>query len=68
MTRSLPYWPALMTRDVAAAYLDASPRKLDELQAQGHITPVRSHAGKRFPRKELDRYIDSLPEWGSEAS
>jgi len=68
VTRSLPSWPALMTRDSAAAYLDMSPRKLDDLQAQGHVIPVKSHSGKRFARSELDRYVESLPEWGEKSA
>ena len=56
-------WPELMSRDLAAAYLSCSPRKLDDLQRAGHVIPLRSHAGKRFSRKELDSYISRLPEW-----
>lgn len=63
MTTTVQSWPGLMSRDRAAAYLDVSPRHLDQLQAQGKITPSKADAGKRFPRSELDRYIESLPEW-----
>ena len=62
-TKRIDGWPALMTREVAALYLDCSPRTVDDLQAQSKITPARSDFGKRFARSELDRYIESLPEW-----
>lgn len=57
-----------MTRDTAAAYLDMSARKIDALQAQGHLIPVKSHSGKRFTREELDRYVHSLPEWDAKSA
>ena len=56
-------WPALMSREVAALYLDCSPRTVDDLQSQRKLTPVKSDFGKRFARSELDRYIGSLDEW-----
>lgn len=58
-------WPGLMTRDTAAEYLDCSPRKVDQLQALDLLVPVDTHFGKRFPRAELDRYIETRPEWGT---
>ena len=60
---TLTAWPGLMSREKAAAYLDVSPRHLDQLQAKRLLTPVKAHAGKRFAIEELDRYRDSLPEW-----
>lgn len=66
-TKRIDGWPALMSREVAALYLDCSPRTVDELQAQGKITPVKADFGKRFSREELDRYIATLPEWAGGA-
>lgn len=56
-------WPALMRLQTAAAYLDCSPRKLDELQSAGYLIPIDSGFGKRFTRKELDKFIDERPDW-----
>ena len=63
MTTTIADWPGLMSRETAAAYLDCSPRHLDQLQAQGLVIPSKAHAGKRFLIEELDRYRLSLEEW-----
>lgn len=65
-TLHIAAWPALMRRETAAAYLDMSPRKLDELQARSVIIPVDTDAGKRFTLAELNRYIETRPEWGAD--
>jgi len=58
----LEAWPALMTRETAAAYIDGSLRDVDELRAQKKITPVGSSKRIKFRKSDLDAWIDSLPE------
>jgi hypothetical protein len=58
----LEVWPALMTRQTAAAYLDGDVREVDELRAKGHITPVGTQKRVKFPKVQLDAYIESMPE------
>ena len=56
-------WPELMSLRTAALYLDCSTRTIDRLQEQGHLIPVKGPGGKRYPRKEIDKYIATLDEW-----
>lgn len=62
----LEAWPALMTRETAAAYIDDNLRKIDELRAQKKITPVVEPAtpSKRikYRKSDLDAWIDTLRE------
>jgi len=58
-------WPALMTRETAAAYIDGSLRDIDELRAQGHITPVGDSKRIKFRKADLDDWIDGLMEKGA---
>lgn len=61
---NLSYPPALLNKEEAAAYLaKISPRTLDKLQAQGHITPHALGARRVYKRAELDKFAESLPEW-----
>lgn len=62
MPLTLPYAPALLPDDEAAAYLSMSPRTLARERAAGKIIPKRTPAGLRYPRAELDRYAESLPD------
>lgn len=52
-----------MSIGTAALYLDCSTRTIDRLQDQGHLIPVKGPGGKRYPRKEIDKYIATLDEW-----
>lgn len=56
-------WPALMSVELAAEYLDMSTRSLKRLQAAERIRPVtiRDGAFLRFRRNDLDDFIDQLP-------
>lgn len=58
----LEAWPALMTRETAAAYIDGSVRDIDELRAQSHITPVGGQKRIKYRKSELDAYIENLRE------
>lgn len=55
-------WPALMTREIAAAYIAGSLRDVDELKSEGHITAVGEQKRIKFRKTDLDSWIDSLPE------
>lgn len=58
-------WPALMTRETAAAYIDGSLRDVDELRAQKKITPVGESKRIKFRKSDLDEYIEGLREKGA---
>ena len=61
---ALPYPPILLSREEAAAYLAGiSPRKLDELQAQGRIIPKALDGRRGYLRDDLDAFARSLPDW-----
>ena len=63
MPTTLTYPPAALRREAAAEYIGVSPRKLDELQRRSEIIPIDVDGMKRFRRSELDRYIDTRPDW-----
>ncbi|WP_353809114.1 helix-turn-helix domain-containing protein [Agromyces sp. SYSU T00194] len=55
-------WPALMTRETAAAYIDGSLRDVDELRGRGEITPVGTSKRVKFRKTDLDAWIERMPE------
>lgn len=64
MTTRLTFTPILLSHEEAAAYLgDISPRKLDELQAQGRIIPKALDGRRGYLRDDLDEFARSLPDW-----
>jgi hypothetical protein len=63
LTFHIDSWPALMRLQTAAAYLDCSTRTIDSLQRRGYLIPIDSGFGKRFARKELDKFINERPDW-----
>jgi len=58
----IEFAPALMTRELAAAYISSSVREIDELRDRNKITPVGDSKRVRYRKDDLDRYIDGLPE------
>jgi hypothetical protein len=53
-------WPALMTRETAAAYCDMSAEQFDR---QCPVAPVdQGWRGLRWKRGKLDAWIEALPE------
>jgi len=66
MCTHLTYPPAALRLDEAAEYIGVSPRKLTELQARHEIIPISVDGAKRYARTELDRYINTRPEWKAE--
>jgi hypothetical protein len=56
----LPYWPAAMNQQMAAAYCGIS---VETFVAVCRVIPVhitRSNAGKRYRRARLDEWLESL--------
>jgi hypothetical protein len=56
-------WPALMSREQAAAYLSVGLDQLRSLIADGQVKPVLipgSTKCLKFKRYDLDKFIDSL--------
>lgn len=56
-------WPALLSKETAAEYLDISIPTLEREMADGKLRPVMVRGKKliRFRRTELDEYIEDLP-------
>ena len=61
----LEAWPALMTRETAAAYIDGSLRDIDDLRQQKKITPVGDTKRIKFRKTDLDDWIEGLREKGA---
>lgn len=58
----LPDWPTAMSGELAAAYLDVSPRAFRTLVAGGEITGRKiGPKSVRYLRNELDEYVRRLP-------
>ncbi|MDR6952335.1 putative DNA-binding transcriptional regulator AlpA [Ancylobacter sp. 3268] len=58
---SLP--PRGVHREAAAAYIGVSPRKFDELVADGRMPPPkRIDARNVWDRRRLDEFFDKLPD------
>lgn len=66
MNLHVQFAPGLMTQDQAAFYLGCSTRKLNQLQAQSRIVPKKLDGKRGFARADLDAFIESLPDWGSD--
>lgn len=61
--------PKLLNRQQACWYLgDISPRKLDQLQAEGHISPKALGGVRGYLRDDLDRLAESLKDWADRTS
>lgn len=55
-------WPALLSTKQAAGYLSLSVAKVRELRSRGFLKSVRVDGAIRYRRRELDQFIESLPE------
>jgi hypothetical protein len=62
MTLRIEFAPALMTREIAAYYIDGTLRDIDELRAKGELTPVGGQKRIKFRKTDLDHYIAALEE------
>jgi excisionase family DNA binding protein len=58
MTR--PDWPALMDAQTAAAYLSVSADTLKRETTEGSLPTVTVRSLTRWPRTDLDAYIERL--------
>ncbi len=59
----LPHWPAAMRKELAAQYLDISPRAFGAIVASKRIIGRKiSERSVRYLRDELDAYLESLPQ------
>lgn len=57
-----PDWPALMSVEKAAAYLDISEKTFAALAARNGVRPVETgFRVLRWRRRDLDQLVDSLP-------
>lgn len=55
-------WPALMDREQAMAYLSCSETALKRFVSADQIKPVLSGSLLRYRKRDLDLFIDQLPE------
>lgn len=65
---SLPFWPALLTTELACLYVQLSEGRF-RMMARRHGVEPRDCDGfsvTRWRRSDLDRLIDSLPARGAE--
>lgn len=60
MTGGLPYWPAALRLDQAAAYCGLSTGTFKEVCPLKPIEFSRSSRGHRYLRARLDAWLDSL--------
>lgn len=60
MTERLPYWPAALRLEEAAAYCGFSPDTFKELCPVKPIEFTSSTRGRRFLRFALDKWLESL--------
>ncbi|MDR3510683.1 MAG: hypothetical protein P4L73_03555 [Caulobacteraceae bacterium] len=66
---STPDWPALMSVEKAAAYLDVSEKTFAAMAAMNGVRPVETgFRVLRWRRRDLDQLVDSLPAKGSDPS
>lgn len=69
MTRQPTHYPpAGFDLDRAADYLSISPRLLADLQRQGHLIPKKLGSKRLYLRKDLEEYLDQLPDWERKGS
>lgn len=62
---SLP--PRGLCREIAAAYIGVSSKKLDQMVKEGSMPKPRIHGGRRlWDRSELDTAFSELPHDGEE--
>lgn len=61
----IEWHPGLFTKELAAVYLSKSVREIDMLRTDGTLIPVGDGKRVMFTKKELDHYIENLPERGA---
>jgi hypothetical protein len=61
---SLPYWPRMLSRDLACAYLGVTGADFDRLG----LEPVQLGKRKVWDRNQLDGFVDSMVSAGAPVS
>ncbi|HWV11702.1 MAG TPA: hypothetical protein VN110_00235 [Sphingobium sp.] len=61
MGAHVPFWPRMMKRATACAYLDLSAAEMEREIASGRLPhPVKLGNGLHWSRAEIDAYMDRL--------
>jgi predicted DNA-binding transcriptional regulator AlpA len=61
MSYQAPFWPRMMKRATACAYLDLSPAELEREVAAGRLPhPLMLGNGLHWSRAEIDTYLERL--------
>lgn len=61
MGAHVPFWPRMMKRATACAYLDLSAAEFEREIAAGHLPhPVKLGNTEHWSRSQLDEHIDRL--------
>lgn len=61
MSFHAPFWPRMMKRATACAYLDLTPTELEREIAGGRLPhPVMLGNGMHWSRAEIDSYVERL--------
>jgi predicted DNA-binding transcriptional regulator AlpA len=74
MSFHAPFWPRMMKRATACAYLDLTAAELEREIAEGRLPhPVKLGNGLHWSRAEIDTYMERLtgeaeqvPDWRKE--
>ena len=58
---TLPHWPAMMRRTLAARYVDLSPAEFEREVNEGRLPlPVKLGNSEHWSRRKLDEALDAL--------
>ena len=68
VAQRIEWHPGLFTKELAAVYLSKSTREIDDMRSRGELIPVGDGKRVMFTKKELDHYIESLPERSAAAN
>lgn len=61
----LPYWPAMMLRKTAAAYLDMAETAFEREVISGRLPmPILFGGKERWSREQIDVYLSNLTDGG----
>lgn len=67
MNAPMPFWPALLKRDQAMAYLSLTPAKFEAAMLAGEIPyPIMVGGQERWSRAQMDEYLDRLTGGGKD--
>lgn len=61
MNAPLPFWPAMLRRDLAMAYVDLTSAKFEAAMLAGEIPyPIMVGGQERWSRQQMDEYLEKL--------